>query len=90
MLEKYYEPLKETFLAIAATSAWPNVGQLDFCDFATKARFLDAAVNISCVDRSFIAANLKVADVATAPYCADFSKSLIIPSAMEMEGCFLS
>ena len=67
VLQKYFAELKETFIAIAATSAWPNVGQLDFCDFATKARFLDAAVNISCVDRSFIAANLKVADVATAP-----------------------
>ena len=67
MLQKHYPALKETFLAIAATSAWPNVGQLDFCDFATKARFLDAQVNIACVDRSFIAANLKVADQATAP-----------------------
>ena len=49
---------------MASSSSWPNIGQLDFCDFATKAKFLDNVVNISTVDRTFIAANLKVTESA--------------------------
>lgn len=52
---------------MAATSAWPNIGQLDFADFAAKAKFLDNFVNLSAIDRTFIAANLKVSDSVTAP-----------------------
>ena len=41
VLKKYFSPLKDIFIHLAATSAWPNIGQLDFADFATKAKFLD-------------------------------------------------
>ena len=60
--------MKDIFYYLAANSNWPNVGQLDFCDFTGKAKILDNAVNISAVDRSYIAATLKVADfVSSAP-----------------------
>jgi hypothetical protein len=54
------------FIYLSASSSWPNIGSLDFCDFATKAKFLDNAINISTVDRTFIAANLKI-EASTAP-----------------------
>ena len=41
VLKKYFLPLKETFLHVASTSSWPNIGQLDFCDLSVKAKFLD-------------------------------------------------
>ena len=41
VLKKYFMPLKEVFLHVASTSSWPNIGQLDFCDLAVKAKFLD-------------------------------------------------
>ena len=66
VLRKYYSPLKDVFIYIASQSSWPNIGQLDFCDLANKAKFLDHFVNISSCDRSFIAANLKV-EGSTAP-----------------------
>lgn len=66
VLKKYFLPLKNIFIHLGATSSWPNIGSLDFCDFATKAKFLDSTVNISTIDRAFIAANLKV-ESATAP-----------------------
>ena len=64
VLKKYFAPLKDYFLHLAASSAWPNIGQLDFADFAAKAKFLDNFVNLSAIDRTFIAANLKVSDSA--------------------------
>ena len=67
VLKKYYQPLKTIFIHVASTSAWPNIGQLDFCEVATKSKFLDQFVNISSVDRSFIAANLKVEGAGAAP-----------------------
>ena len=63
-MKKYFKPLKDCFLHLAASSAWPNIGALDLADFATKAKFLDNFVNLSAVDRTFIAANLKVSDNA--------------------------
>ena len=63
-MKKYFAPLKDYFLHLAASSAWPNIGQLDFADFAAKAKFLDNFVNLSAIDRTFIAANLKVSDSA--------------------------
>ena len=62
VLKKYYPLLKDCFVHVAANSSWPNIGSLDFCDFATKAKFLDSVVNISTVDRTYIAATLKVAE----------------------------
>lgn len=62
MLKKFYGPLKEIFYFLAANSSWPNVTSLDFCDFTSKAKILDNAVNISSVDRTYIAATLKVMD----------------------------
>ena len=58
--------MKEIFLHVASQSSWPNIGSLDFCDLATKAKFLDQFVNISSCDRTYIAANLKV-DTSSAP-----------------------
>ena len=52
---------------MAARSSWPNIGSLDMCDFATKSKILDQYVNISAVDRTFIAANLKVESSGAAP-----------------------
>mmetsp|Transcript_3421 Transcript_3421/g.4525 ORF Transcript_3421/g.4525 Transcript_3421/m.4525 type:complete len:361 (-) Transcript_3421:254-1336(-) len=66
VLKKYYGNIKDIFYHLAASSAWPNIGSLDFCDFAGKAKILDNVVNISSVDRTFIAATLKVTE-STAP-----------------------
>ena len=42
---------------------WPNIGTLDFCEFAGKAKIIDnTAINIAGVDRCFIGATLKVAE----------------------------
>ena len=59
ILKKYYLQLKDCFIHLASNSSWPNIGNLDFADFATKAKFLDNFVNLAAIDRTFIAANLK-------------------------------
>lgn len=64
MLKKYYPLLKDCFVHVSANSSWPNIGSLDFCDFATKAKLIDNVVNISTVDRTYIAATLKVAETS--------------------------
>ena len=62
MLRKHFPALKDVFTHLSASSNWPNIGSLDFCDFSSRAKFLDNTVNISTIDRTFIAANLKVAE----------------------------
>lgn len=64
IIKKYYPMLKDMFYYIASNSVWPNIGQLDFCEFASKSKILDGVVNISAVDRTYIAATLKVVDTA--------------------------
>ena len=54
--------MRDLFNHLAASSQWPNISSLDFCDFAGKAKIIDNVVNISSVDRTFIAATLKVAE----------------------------
>ena len=54
--------LKDIFVHLSAYSSWPNIGSIDFGDFTNKAKILDNVVNISSVDRTFIAATLKVAE----------------------------
>lgn len=67
VLKKHFMKLKDVFLFLAANSVWPNIGTLDFCEFASKSKIIDnAIVNISTVDRAFIGATLKVAE-STAP-----------------------
>ena len=67
-MKKYFPILKDIFINLAARSSWPNIGSLDMCDFATKAKIVDNVnVNISAVDRTFIAANLKVEASGSAP-----------------------
>ena len=62
VLRKHFLVLKDIFIHVAANSSWPNIGSLDFCDFASRSKVLDSSINISTVDRTFIAANLKMAD----------------------------
>lgn len=62
IIKKYYPQLKDLFLYVAGNSIWPYIGTLDFCDFASKAKILDGVVNISGIDRTFIAATLKVVE----------------------------
>ena len=38
VLKKYYTQLKAVFLHVSASSAWPNISSLDFCDFASKTK----------------------------------------------------
>ena len=66
MLRKHYAKLKDLYIHLSSCSVWPNVGTLDLCDFATKAKIIDNYVNISAVDRSFIASTLKL-DNSSAP-----------------------
>ena len=60
VLKKYFSQLKTVFLHLASSSMWPNIGTLDFCEFAGRSKIIDNAVNISAVDRCFIGATLKV------------------------------
>lgn len=62
MLKRHYSKLRDIFNHLAASSQWPNISSLDFCDFAGKAKIIDNYVNISSVDRTFIAATLKVVE----------------------------
>ena len=63
VLKKHFGKLKDVFQHLAANSVWPNIGSLDFCEFASKSKIMDnVTVNISTVDRTFIGATLKVAD----------------------------
>ena len=66
VIKKFYPQLKDLFLHVASSSAWPNIGQLDFCSFAEKAKIMENNVNISAIDRTFIAATLKL-DESAAP-----------------------
>ena len=67
-LKKYFPILKDIFINLAARSNWPNIGSLDMCSFGTDAKIVDNVnVNISAVDRTFIAANLKVEASGSAP-----------------------
>ena len=67
ILSKYFLQLKDIFVHLASNSAWPNITQLNMCGFAEKSKILDQNVNISAVDRTFIAANLKVEQSGSAP-----------------------
>ena len=52
---------------VAAKSNFPNIGQLDWGEFATSAKLKDSVVDTSALDRTFIAANLKVEGQGNAP-----------------------
>ena len=41
-------------------SSYPGITTLDFAEFGVKSKFLDEVVNLSSLDRAYIAATLKL------------------------------
>ena len=62
ILKKHYAFLKDIFIDQISQSSYPALGSLDFADFAVQCKFLDndPNVNLSTIDRTFIAATLQV------------------------------
>jgi hypothetical protein len=60
VLKKHFARLKHIFIHCCAGSSFPYLTSLDFADFAIKSKMPDNIVNLSTLDRTFIAANLKV------------------------------
>lgn len=63
VLIKHYLDIKNIFLYIASNSSYPTMGLNDFTSFINTSKIMDKNVNLSTVDRQFIATN-----VSTNPY----------------------
>lgn len=63
VLFKHYLDIKNIFLYIASNSSYPTMGLNDFTTFINTSKIMDKNVNLSTVDRQFIATN-----VSTNPY----------------------
>jgi hypothetical protein len=55
---KSYLKLKNIFLYQASTSSYPTISMNDAITFAKESEFMDNNVNLSCLDRLFIASNV--------------------------------
>ena len=55
IVAEHYGMLKKIFIYLSSKSAYPAVGQLDYSHFVIKSKITDRNVNISSVDRAFIA-----------------------------------
>jgi hypothetical protein len=59
MVARYFDKLQEIFISLAARSKFPNIDNFTIQAFAQETGILDGqTVNISAVDRLFIAANV--------------------------------
>lgn len=58
VLFKHYLNAKNIFLMIAANSSYPTMGLNDFTTYINHSKIMDKNVNLSTVDRQFIAANV--------------------------------
>ena len=59
---KYFDFLKDCFTSLCAQISFPVLGTLDFSNFAQQCKFdeNDPAINLSTLDRTFIAASLQI------------------------------
>lgn len=57
---KNFVKLKDLFVTLASKSNFPSITLLDFTSFAEQCKFLDKNVNISTIDRLFIATNVEI------------------------------
>ena len=57
---KYFAKLKDIFITMASRSNFPSVTLLDFTTFCDICRIMDKNVNLSTIDRLFIATNVEI------------------------------
>ena len=62
LLVKHMKILKLIYTTLIACSDFPNISWLDFAQFIKECDILDKNLNLSAVDRLFIAANVEVED----------------------------
>ena len=58
VLKQHFSFLKDIFVSEISQSSYPALGSLDFADFATQCKLLEDPINISTIDRMFIAATV--------------------------------
>ena len=59
VIKKHYGYLKKCFIHLASKSNYPNITAIDVGNFIQKCNILDKNVNVSTVDRLFIATNTR-------------------------------
>jgi hypothetical protein len=57
---KYFAKLKDIFITMASRSNFPSVTILDFTSFCDVCKIMDKNVNLSTIDRLFIATNVEI------------------------------
>jgi len=60
VLKDYYGDLKGIFLALASRSGFPCINWLMYSDYVKMCEIIDENVNLSAVDRAFIATNVEI------------------------------
>ncbi len=62
VLKKHFCFLKDCFINLVSQNSHPALGSLDFANFAEQSKFTanDPNVNLSTLDRTFIAATLQI------------------------------
>ena len=61
LIWKNFAKIKKIFTSLISQSSYPNIGQIDFGNFCEVCKIMDGkVVNLSTVDRAFIAANVAV------------------------------
>jgi hypothetical protein len=50
------------FITLISNSTYPNISWLDFANFIKDCNIIDKHVNISTIDRLFIATNVELVD----------------------------
>jgi hypothetical protein len=59
IIKKNYGFLKKCFIHLASKSSFPNITSMDLGNFMQKCNIMDKWVNVSTVDRLFIATNTR-------------------------------
>ena len=62
VLKQNFGYLKDIFISEISQSSYPALGSLDCADFATSCKLLEDPINMSTLDRMFIAATTSAPD----------------------------
>ena len=66
-MTKNYTLLKKLFTFYAATSAFPSISMLDFSTLCQSTNMMDKYLNLSTLDRLFIATNVELVEMDDNP-----------------------
>ena len=67
LIVKHYAALKDVFVSLAARSSWPVISSQEYSSFVQKCKIPDKVVNGACIDRAFIATNVKAREGTDIP-----------------------